>query len=41
MRLMCVVVVLSSAIAFAQPTQAQRDGWSERVEPFPRHRQHL
>ena len=34
MRLMCVSVVLSSAIAFAQPTQEQRDGWSERVEPF-------
>ncbi len=26
MRLMCVLVVLSSAIAFAQPTQEQRNG---------------
>ena len=33
MRLMCVLVVLSSAIAFAQPPQV-RDGLSERVEPF-------
>ena len=33
MRLMCVLVVLSSAIAFAQPPQV-RDGLSEPVEPF-------
>ena len=34
MRLMCVLVVLSSAIASAQITQQQRDGLSEPVEPF-------
>ncbi len=34
MRLMCVLVVLCSAIAFAQPAQAQRDRWSEPAEPF-------
>lgn len=34
MRLMSVVVVLSSTIAFAQPAWGQRDAWSERVEPF-------
>ena len=34
MRLMCVLVVLCSAIAFAQPAQAQRERWSEPAEPF-------
>ena len=34
MRLMCVLVVLCSAIASAQPAQEQRDRWSEPVEPF-------
>ena len=34
MRLICVLVVLCSAIAFAQPAQAQRERWSEPAEPF-------
>ena len=34
MRLMCVLVVLCSAIAFAQPAQAQRERWSDPAEPF-------
>ena len=36
MRLMCVLVVLSSAVASAQftVTQEQRDAWSEPAEPF-------